>query len=83
MEGKFSHWSSESRKFITKSRSILRKYGVSIQGDHNVVWTPNEGHSVKYAEDVYKRLARADEKGSKENVIAALKSLGKKLGEEK
>jgi hypothetical protein len=55
----------------------LKKFGVDLQGDANVVWARNEGHSVKYARDVYEELAGET---TREGVEKVLRGWGKKLG---
>ncbi len=72
MEGDFSHWKPENRALVEKSRDILKKYGIDLQGDANVVWAKNEGHSVKYAQDVYDALSKQN---TKEGVQKALDEL--------
>ncbi len=77
MEGDFSHWKPENRAIVEKSRDILKKFGIDLQGDANVVWAKNEGHSVKYAQDVYDAISK---QSTKEGVQEALDEIAKKLG---
>ena len=79
MEGAFSHWKPEHRKFVTGAQSILEKFGISLQKDANVVWAKNEGHSVKYAKDVHEALTEGAKKG-KQGVLDALSAFERKLG---
>lgn len=78
MEGKFSRWTRESRKYVTSARSILREVKVSLQGDANVAWAENAGHSVVYAKEVADRLTKA-KTGGKPAVEAALALIGSEL----
>jgi len=77
MEGKFSRWTKANRKYVTGARAILKKFGVSLQGDANVVWAKNEKHSVEYAKKVYESLAKAK---SKRGVDKVLKDFADRLG---
>jgi len=76
MEGAFSHWNPENRKFVTGAQDIMKKFGISLQEKANIVWAKNEGHSVEYAKEVYEALSR---QRSKKGVQAVLKSFGKRL----
>jgi RHS repeat-associated protein len=78
MEGAFTNWGKKARGFVTKSRTILRKVGISLQGDFNVVWARHGDHSAKYAEAVYKELAKASP-GGKKAVAETLKAIGDAL----
>jgi RHS repeat-associated protein len=64
MEGAFTHWRSANRRLVTRSRAILRRHGIDLQGTRNVMWAPNEGHSVEYAREVHRVLAAADSRGT-------------------
>lgn len=64
MEGAFAHWRSANRRLVTRSRAILRRHGIDLQGTRNVMWAPNEGHSVEYAREVHRVLAAADWRGT-------------------
>jgi RHS repeat-associated protein len=79
MEGKFSHWKPENRKLIEDSRDILAKHNIDLQGDINVVWAENAGHSVEYAKKVHDALLEASPNG-REAVVDALNKIGKDLG---
>ena len=89
MEGSLSGWSKESRKHVTRARTLLRQLGIDIQGDANVVWAENAGHSVDYARKVLERLTEAKGrwKGGKrgrtqarQRVIKELGNIGDELG---
>lgn len=77
MEGDFNHWRPENRELVEKSRAILEKYGVDLQGDANVVWALNEGHSVEYAQNVLDRLSK---RKSKKGVEKELSLIAEELG---
>jgi RHS repeat-associated protein len=86
MEGAFSRWSKENRTLVTQARTILRKHGISLQGDANVVWARNAGHSVEYAKDVLDKLQAAEKLGGRSKkarrqaIIDALDAIGQGLG---
>ena len=80
MEGEFSHWRPENRKFIEDSQAILEQFGISLQGKSNVVWARNEGHSVQYAKDVYEALSKQT---SKEGAERALSNIAERLRKSK
>jgi len=81
MEGRFSKWGKEARGFVTKSRSLLKRNNVSMQGDDNVVWALNKGHSTEYAKKVYEDLAKAEKAGGASKVREALTDIGNQLRE--
>jgi hypothetical protein len=78
MEGNFSHWKPENRKLVEDSRAILAEHEIDLQGDFNVVWARNEGHSVEYARKVHDALQEASPKG-KDEVINALNRIRDQL----
>jgi RHS repeat-associated protein len=80
MEGEFKRWKPENRALVEKSRDILKKFGVDLQGDANVVWAKNEGHSVKYARDVYEALSAGAAEEGRQGVEKALKRFEEALG---
>ena len=82
MEGDFSKWGPEARKYVTKARTLLRKHKISLQGDDNVVWARNWDHSQEYAKSVYNKLAEASP-GGREAVRDALNEIGDTLGKGK
>ena len=77
MEGAFTGWKAENRKFVTDARAILDKHKIDLQGDFNVVWAKNEGHSVEYAKMVFEKLSKADAKGGAGKVIEELDAIAK------
>jgi RHS repeat-associated protein len=79
MEGAFSKWTKENRKLVTQARSLLRKHKISLQGDANVVWARNEGHSVEYARKVLSELQSVDHLG-RDAVVDKLGEIGDLLG---
>ncbi|MFO0613418.1 MAG: RHS repeat-associated core domain-containing protein [Polyangiaceae bacterium] len=68
-------WKDENRKFILDAQEILKRHGIDLHGVDNLVWAPNKGHTVEYAEKVWKALNSADP-GGRAKVIEALKDLG-------
>jgi hypothetical protein len=78
MEGNFSHWKPENRKLVEDSRAILAKHQIDLQGDINVVWAENTGHSVEYARKVHDALQKASPEG-REAVVDALNEIAKEL----
>ena len=81
MEGAFSGWSRENRKLVTEARSLLKRNKISLQGDANVVWARNEGHSVEYARKVLNELKGAEAAGGKAAVEKQLADIGNRLGQ--
>jgi RHS repeat-associated protein len=75
MEGAFSHWKPENRRFVEEARELLVRNKVNLQEGLNVVWAKNEGHSVQYAKDVHKALHDAEKKGGTKAVVEALEAM--------
>ena len=74
MEGKFSRWTKDNRRFVEEAQRILETHGIDIHGPENIKWAKNEGHSVEYARDVYQRLAEGAQNG-RQGVLKALEGL--------
>jgi len=79
MEGAFTGWTKENRKLVTEARSLLKKHKISLQGDANVVWAQNAGHSVEYAQKVLTELQEASPLG-RQAVVDKLADIGDRLG---
>lgn len=63
MEGAFSRWNPENRKWVEMARDILKDAGVDLQKE-NVQWAKNQGHSAEYAKKVYEELNAVKDKGA-------------------
>nr|WP_274028169.1 AHH domain-containing protein [Vibrio parahaemolyticus] len=77
---------AEQQALVTEVQILLRKYGIDpIFGPENLVWAPNriEGqHDIKALQQVIDFLKMTDEMfGTREEMINALKSLGKTAAE--
>ncbi|HIF5697786.1 TPA: hypothetical protein ACX3DO_003661 [Vibrio parahaemolyticus] len=77
---------AEQQALVTEGQILLRKYGIDpIFGPENLVWAPNriEGqHDIKALQQVIDFLKMTDEMfGTREEMINALKSLGKTAAE--
>lgn len=59
---------------VAKSKAILRKWGIDIDSRENMVWAPNRGHTVDYAENVWLALQDAD---SRDEAITILQQLAR------
>ena len=84
MEVAHKRWKEAARRYVTDAQEILTRHGIDLQGDHNIGWAPNRGHSKKYAEKVYERLAEASGSGpatktSTSKVKEALKAMADEL----
>jgi len=80
MEGLFRGWKRKNRAFVRGARMILKKHKIDLHGVENVVWAQNHGHSVKYAKEVYEKLAEASPKG-KDAVVTALQNIARGLAD--
>jgi RHS repeat-associated protein len=58
MEGAYTHWGEEGRQALDRARDVLEKVGYDMQSGNNVVWAPNEAHSVEYAKEVAEALEK-------------------------
>ena len=58
MKGNFSHWRPENRQYVTGAQDILKRYDINVNSRRNIAENiMNEGHSVRYAEKVYRELS--------------------------
>jgi hypothetical protein len=52
-------WLSENSQYIKDSQALLKKYGIDISDNHNLVRAENAGHTIEYASKVNQRLQDA------------------------
>jgi hypothetical protein len=65
------------RDVLAESKQILERHGVDwYTGRENLIWAPNQGHSLANAEAVRDAL-RAAEPGGRDALVAALRHAGR------
>ena len=85
MKGEMSGWTRPgSRQALEDSRALLKKHDIPLNDPKNIVNTLNEGHSIKYTQEVNRRLQEAANEATKQGLDvknAILKELDDIAGE--
>ena len=89
MKGDMSGWKPENRKALQESQALLNKYSIGLNHPKNMVKNIlSEGHSIKYTQEINKRLQKAandaigegyNKKEIRNAILKALGNIGEKL----